>query len=65
MKKERVVKIKPSLNQLQKIKYICEAMEDINKIVCQPRIEDDYDEIENRYWQICEVVSDLEQKVGD
>ena len=64
MKKEKVVKIKPSLNQLQKIKFICEAMEKINNIASQPRIEDDYKEIEVRYFEICDVLSDLNQKVG-
>lgn len=64
MKKEKVVKIKPSLNQLQKIKFICEAMEIITGIVSKPLLDDDLKEIENRYWSICEVVSELEQKVG-
>ena len=65
MKKERVIKIKPSLNQLQKIKYICEAMEEITKVVDQPTVVDDLEDVDNRYYKICEIVSDLNQKVGD
>ena len=65
MKKEKVLKIKPSLNQLQKIKYICEAMEEITKVVDQPTVVDDLEDVDNRYYQICEIVSELNQKVGD
>lgn len=64
MKKEKVVKINPSLKQLQKIKYICEAMEEINNIVNEPPIEDYYDQIEDRYYRICDVLKDLDKKVG-
>ena len=64
MKNERVVKIKPNLKQLQKIKFICEAMEEIIKIVDKPSVVDDLEDIDNRYYQICEVVTELNERVG-
>ena len=63
MKKERIVKIKPSINQLQKIKYICEAMESITEIVKNCTELSD-EEVIYSFHNICEVVEDLNKKVG-
>ena len=63
MKKERVVKIKPSLNQLQKIKYICEAMESISDIVKNCTELSD-EEVIYSFHNICDIVDELEKKVG-
>ena len=63
MRKEKVVKIKPSLKQLQKIKYICEAMESITAIVkdCSELSDE---EIIYSFNNICDIVKDLNEKVG-
>lgn len=63
MKKERIVKIKPSINQLQKIKFICEAMESITDIVknCTELTDD---EVIYSFHNICDIVDDLNKKVG-
>lgn len=63
MKKERIVKIKPGINQLQKIKYICEAMESITDIVKNCTELSD-EEVIYSFHNICEVVEDLNKKVG-
>ena len=63
MKKERVVKIKPSFNQLQKIKYICEAMEQICDIVKNCTELND-EEVIYSFHNICDIVDELEKKVG-
>lgn len=63
MRKEKVVKIKPSFNQLQKIKFICEAMESITEIVkdCSELSDE---EIIYSFNNICDIVNDLNVKVG-
>ena len=63
MKKEKVVKINPSLKQLQKIKFICEAMESIAGIVkdCSELSDE---EIIYSFNNICDIVNDLNKKVG-